>query len=72
MTSDGPSDQHVTAVRYARGSVSLEGGMQSKRQQDRMRLVLTGEITANEAIALALTEHTARSDCSLNRPGFSR
>ena len=62
MTRDDPSDPYVTALRYARGSVSLEGGMQSKRQRDRMRLVLAGEITTSEAIALALAEHTPRSD----------
>jgi hypothetical protein len=51
------SDQYPVAVRYARGSVALEGRSPSKRQKDRMSQVLMGIITLEEAIGLALVEH---------------
>ena len=49
--------RNAAAARYARSSVSLEGGRPSAQQKDRTDHVLLGNITLDEAIALALIEH---------------
>ena len=49
-----------TAVRYATGSVALDGEKRGNGQRRRINQILHGFVTIDAAIALACAEHSAR------------